>query len=192
MTIRVVVAISGASGARVGARVVALLAQACETHLVVSRGAERTIAHELDEAERRDLAGAQCIRHAIDDVGAAIASGSFPTAGMIVVPCSMRTLGAVATGNADNLIVRAADVHLKERRRLVLAVRESPLHLGQIRAMAAVTEYGAIVAPLSPPFYLRPASVAEFLDQTARRLVDLLDLPIGRRGAQWRGERDSS
>lgn len=192
MTIRVVVGISGASGARVGARVVALLAKSCTTHLVVSRGAERTIAHELDEVESKSLAGTDCVRHSIDDIGAEIASGSFETAGMIIVPCSMRTLGAVATGNADNLLVRAADVHLKERRRLVLAMRESPLHLGHIRAMASVTEFGAIVAPLSPPFYLRPSSLAELVDQTARRLVDLLALPIERCGAEWAGERAAS
>lgn len=153
---RVVIGVSGASGAMVAARVVALLAPRCETHLVVSRAAERTIAHELDEPLREALRAAPFALHPIEDIGATIASGSFRTAGMIVVPCSMRTLGAIATGNADNLLVRAADVHLKERRRLVLAVRESPLHLGHIRSMAAVTEYGAVVAPFARPSICAP------------------------------------
>ncbi|MBI5130525.1 MAG: UbiX family flavin prenyltransferase [Rhodopseudomonas palustris] len=174
---RIVVGISGASGAAVGLRIVELLATAdCELHLVVSAAAERTIAYEV---------GAQALAHTVEivdrhhdfhDVGASIASGSFRTSGMIVAPCSIRTLSAIATGNLDNLLVRAADVQLKERRRLVLMLRETPLHLGHIRAMAQVTEIGGIVAPISPAFYQRPRSLAEMIDHIALRAIGLLGL----------------
>jgi 4-hydroxy-3-polyprenylbenzoate decarboxylase len=126
-------------------------------------------------------------RHSFDDIGASIASGSFRTAGMIVAPCSIRSLSAIARSAADNLLTRAADVHLKERRRLVLVVRESPLHLGHLREMAAVTEMGAIVAPPVPAFYLRPRSIAELVDHMARRAVALLDIPIALPGIEWTG-----
>jgi 4-hydroxy-3-polyprenylbenzoate decarboxylase len=185
---RVVIGISGASGAMLGIRIVELLAAAgCETHLVISRSGERTMAHEAGpDALLRIEARASC-RHAIDDVGATIASGSFRTAGMIVAPCSMRTLAAIATSAADNLLVRAADVHLKERRRLVLLTRETPLHLGHIRMMAAATEIGAIIAPPVPAYYRRPQSVMEIVDHTARRAIDLLDLGIESLAEPWGG-----
>jgi 4-hydroxy-3-polyprenylbenzoate decarboxylase len=125
--------------------------------------------------------------HDHNDVGATLASGSHPTGGMIVAPCSMRTLAAITAGLADNLIVRAADVHLKERRRLVLMARETPLHLGHLRNMVAVTEMGAIVMPPVPAFYHRPGTVAEIVDHLAGRAIDLLDLPGGQEAAAWEG-----
>jgi len=126
-------------------------------------------------------------RHAIDDIGASIASGSYRTAGMIVAPCSIRSLSAIAASANDNLLVRTADVHLKERRRLVLLVRESPLHLGHLRAMAAVTEIGAIVAPPVPAFYAQPRSVDELVDHIARRAIGLLDEDLGVAAREWEG-----
>ena len=187
-TPRAVIGISGASGAMLGIRIVELLVAAgCETHLVISRSGERTISHEVGhDALRRVEALASC-RHPIDDIGATIASGSFRTAGMIVAPCSMRTLSAIATSSADNLLVRTADVHLKERRRLVLLTRETPLHLGHIRMMAAATEMGAIVAPPVPAYYRRPQSVMDIIDHTARRAIDLLNLDIEALAEPWGG-----
>jgi 4-hydroxy-3-polyprenylbenzoate decarboxylase len=186
---RVVVGISGASGAAIGVRVVELLAGAgAEVHLVVSRAGERTLAHEAGAEALAQISAMAARVHPVDDVGASIASGSFRTAGMIVAPCSVRTLSAVSASATGNLLVRSADVHLKERRRLVLLVRESPLHLGHIRAMAQVTEIGAIVAPPVPAFYLMPASIAELIDHTARRAIALLDLPmVGLAGPEWTG-----
>jgi flavin prenyltransferase len=185
---RVVVGISGASGAMLGIRIVELLTAAgCETHLVVSRSGERTMAHEVGTDALNQVEALASCRHRIDDVGATIASGSFRTAGMIVAPCSMRTLSAIATSSADNLLVRAADVHLKERRRLVLLSRETPLHLGHIRMMAAATEIGAIIAPPVPAYYRRPRSVMDIIDHTARRAIDLLDLDIAALAEPWSG-----
>ena len=185
---RVVVGISGASGAAIGVRVIEILKDlGAETHVVVSRAGERTLAHEVGRDALERLRTAAGRRYDVDDVGAAIASGSFRTAGMIVAPCSMRTLGAVASCLADNLVTRAADVCLKERRPLVLVARETPLHLGHLRAMTAATEAGAIVAPPAPAFYLRPASVADVVDQIARRAIDCLRL-FDPTAAEWRGE----
>ena len=171
---RLVIGIGGASGAAIGARLVSLIAElGGEAHLVVSRAAERTFALEMDPdalAQTRKLAARV---YEIDDIGAAIASGSYPAAGMIVAPCSMRTLSAIAYTLGDNLITRAADVCLKERRPLVLIPRESPLHLGHLRAMTAATEAGAILAPPVPAFYHRPKSVEDIIDQIARRALDL-------------------
>lgn len=174
---RVIIGISGASGAMLGFRAIELLAaMGCETHVVVSAGAERTIAHEIGPDALERVRSMTSRYHAIDDIGATIASGSFRTDGMIVAPCSMRTLSAIATSAADNLLVRAADVHLKERRRLVLLTRETPLHLGHIRMMAAATEMGAIIAPPVPAFYRKPETVRDIIDHTARRAIDLLNL----------------
>ncbi|GGG40837.1 flavin prenyltransferase UbiX [Caldovatus sediminis] len=187
---RVVVGISGASGAAIGVRVVELLAEAggCELHLVVSRAGERTLALECGAGALERISALAARRHPVEDVGACIASGSFRTAGMIVAPCSMRTLSAIATGAADNLLVRAADVQLKERRPLVLLVRESPLHLGHLRAMVAATEQGAIIAPPVPAFYLGPRSVAEIVEQIARRAIDHLGIETAAPPArEWAG-----
>ncbi|WP_439492061.1 UbiX family flavin prenyltransferase [Bosea sp. (in: a-proteobacteria)] len=188
---RIIVGISGASGAAIGLRVLERLAQntEAEIHLVVSPAARRTLAGEVgpDALDRARRLAARCHDH--DDIGASIASGSFQTLGMIVAPCSMRTLCAIAYGQLGDLLVRAADVQLKERRRLVLLARESPLHLGHLRAMTQVTEAGAIIAPPVPAFYLQPQSIAEIVDQIALRAIglagfELSGLPI----REWPGE----
>lgn len=177
MSARVVLGVSGASGAALAPAVArALRARGAIVDLVVSQGAVRTLAEEVGPDALDALRALADRVHPIDDLGAPIASGSVPTAGMIVAPCSMRTLSAVAHSMADTLLVRAADVTLKERRPLVLLARESPLHLGHIRAMAAATEMGAIVAPPTPAFYLRPATVEAIVAQIAERAVDLLRL----------------
>ena len=175
---RIIVAISGASGAVYGARLLQVLQDTpgVESHLVVSRAGWRTLQHELD----MDRAAVEALAHQVHDVnnvGAAIASGSFQCAGMVIAPCSMRTLAAVSHGLSDNLLTRAADVVLKERRRLVMLVRESPLHLTHLRNMVAVTEMGAIVCPPMPAFYLHPQSVGELVDHSVARALDLLDVP---------------
>ena len=187
---RIVLGVSGASGAAIALRIAGLLRDVpdVETHLVVSRAAERTLAHEVGPDALDGLTRLAWRRYTIDDVGAPIASGSFATAGMIVAPCSMRTLSAIAAGIADNLLVRAADVHLKERRRLVLVARESPLHQGHLRAMLQVTECGAIVAPPVPAFYHRPRDMADIIDQLARRTIDLLALSDSPLAAPWSGD----
>lgn len=186
---RIVVGISGASGAVLGVRIVELLAATgrCELHLVVTSAGERTLAHEVGEDALPRIATLTTHHHANADIGASIASGSYRTAGMIVAPCSIRTLSAIAASAADNLLVRAADVQLKERRRLVLMVRETPLHLGHLRAMAAVTEFGAIVAPPVPAFYARPPTLAAAIDHMARRAIGLLDVELGISMREWEG-----
>jgi 4-hydroxy-3-polyprenylbenzoate decarboxylase len=186
---RIVLGVSGASGAAIALRLAELLRELpeVETHLVVSHAAERTLAHEVGPGALERLSRLAAHRYAIDDVGAAIASGSFPTSGMIIAPCSMRTLSAIAAGIADSLLVRAADVHLKERRRLVLVARESPMHLGHLRAMVQVTECGAIVAPPVPAFYDHPSDVADIIDQLARRSIDLLALTDAPIAKPWPG-----
>ncbi|HLV82729.1 MAG TPA: UbiX family flavin prenyltransferase [Devosia sp.] len=186
---RVVVAITGASGAAIGVRVVERLATIqIAVHLVLSGAAERTLAHEVGVTTASRLRALAHSVHAIDDVGASIASGSFASAGMLVVPCSMHTLAAIANGLADNLIVRAADVHLKERRPLLLLARETPLHLGHLRNMVAVTEMGGIVMPPVPAFYNKPASVDEMVDHLAAKAIDLLRLWPDQLAPEWTGE----
>lgn len=170
---RLIVAISGASGVIYGVRLLQLLSQLkIESHLVMSRSAQLTLAHESDlsVADVRALAD---VSYGHSDIGAAISSGSYPVSGMIVAPCSIKTLSEIATGATSNLLSRAADVTLKERRRLVLMVREAPLHLGHLRSMAAVTEAGAIVYPPVPAFYARPTSIEEMVDHTLGRVLDL-------------------
>ncbi|AZB54776.1 UbiX family flavin prenyltransferase [Cereibacter sphaeroides] len=180
---RVVLGVSGASGAALAAACARhLAALGAEIDLVISKAGERTLVEEIGP-EAADALRAQATRvHAIMNVGAAIASGSAPVAGMIVAPCSMRSLAAIAHGLDDNLLTRAASVQLKERRRLVLLARESPLTLAHLRNMTAVTEMGGIVAPPVPAFYLRPDSLAAAVEQIAARAVDLLGL--GRPQAQ--------
>lgn len=174
---RIVVGISGASGIIYGVRVLEALRMAgVETHLVMSRSAKVTLAHELslkvrDVHERADHV------YSAEDIGARISSGSFITAGMIIAPCSMRTLGEIATGITSSLLTRAADVMLKDRRRLVLMVRETPLHLGHLRAMVQVTEAGAIVMPPVPAFYAKPETVDDIVNHSVGRALDLLDIP---------------
>lgn len=176
---RLIVGISGASGVVYGVRLLEILRPlAVETHLVMSKAAELTLAHETDckPAELRTLADA-CYPAA--DIGAAIASGSFPTMGMVVAPCSVRSMAEIATGVTSSLLTRAADVTLKERRRLVLMVRETPFHTGHLKNMLALSEMGAIIAPPVPAFYSRPASLAEMIDHTLGRVLDLFGIESG-------------
>lgn len=175
---RIIVAISGASGAVYGTRLLQTLHGMAdvETHLVVSDAGWRNLDQEQGMS-RVALEALASRVHDVHDVGASMASGSFVCSAMVVAPCSMSTLAAVAHGMADNLITRTADVMLKERRRLVLMVRESPLHLGHLRNMVSVTEMGAIICPPMPAFYLRPQSVAELVDGSVARVLDLLELP---------------
>lgn len=175
---RLVVGVSGASGTAYAVRTLELARKAgVETHLVVTSAGQQTRAYETD-LDARSLAAMADVTYRPADVGAAIASGSFRTAGMLVVPCSVRTLSAIAYASNDNLLTRAADVTLKERRRLVLLVRETPLTLGHLRAMQAVTESGAVVMPPVPAFYLRPRSVADIVDHTVGRALDLFGIDV--------------
>lgn len=174
---RMVVAITGASGVVYGIRLLEELRElGIETHLVMSKAAELTIAHERTESAREVRAKATVV-HAQGNVAAPISSGSFRTMGMIVAPCSMRTLAEVAMGVTTSLVSRAADVTLKERRRLVLMVRETPLSLGHLRNMVLVTEMGAIICPPVPAFYHHPHSIDDLVDASVGRVLDLFDLP---------------
>ena len=189
---RLVVGISGASGVIYGVRLLeALRAAGVETHLVVTKSAEMTLSYETD----RKLADIHALAdhvHAVQDLGASIASGSFKTEGMIVAPCSIRSLSEIAWGTTTNLLTRAADVVLKERRRLVLMVRETPLHIGHLRAMTAATENGALILPPVPGFYALPQTVQDIVDQSVGRALDLFDVdtPLVRRwGEAAEGEK---
>jgi flavin prenyltransferase len=167
---------TGASGAIYGVRLLRLLQTTdIETHLVMSRSARIALTQELDisVAEVSALAG---VVHLADNIGASIASGSFKTLGMVIAPCSVRSLSEIVSGVTSSLLTRAADVVLKERRRLVLMVREAPLHLGHLRSMAAVTEMGAIVYPPVPAFYAKPDSLEQMVDHTLGRVLDLFDV----------------
>ena len=174
---RVIVGITGASGAIYGVRLLQVLRELASvtTHLVVSDAGWRSLRYELDLAPAQVQALAD-EAHDIRNIGACIASGSFVTLGMVVAPCSMRTLAAIAHGLGDNLLTRAADVTLKERRRLVLLARESPLHLGHLRNMVAATEMGAIVSPPVPAFYKRPRTVEDIVDHSVARALDALGI----------------
>jgi flavin prenyltransferase len=176
---RLVVGISGASGAIYGARLLELLHELpVETHLVMTRSAELTLALET-ELKATDLRARADAVHGIGDLAAPISSGSFRTIGMIVAPCSIRSMAEIATGATTTLLTRAADVTLKERRRLVLMVRETPLHLGHLRAMVALSEMGAVIAPPVPGFYAKPQSLAEMIDHTLGRMLDLFGIDTG-------------
>ena len=174
---RIVVAITGATGAVYGVQLLRRLAavQGVETHLVMSDAATLTLHQELG-LQRRDVEALAHVVHKNREIGASIASGSFQTDGMVIAPCSMKTLAAVAHGISDNLIARAADVILKERRRLVLMVRETPFNLAHLRNMTAVTEMGGIVFPPLPSFYNNPGSIGEMVDHTVARVIDLLGI----------------
>jgi 4-hydroxy-3-polyprenylbenzoate decarboxylase len=191
---RLIVGLSGASGVVLGIRLLEVIAElGLESHLVMSKAAEMTIGYETPWTPR-DVAAKAGAVYAIHDVGAPIASGSFKTRGMIVAPCSVRTMSEIATGVTTSLLTRAADVVLKERRPLILAVRETPLHLGHLRTMTALAEMGAIIMPPVPAFYSEPHSLGDVVDQLAGRMLDLLgcdwprvrrwgsDLKKGRRG----------
>lgn len=185
---RLIVGISGASGAVYGVRLLELLKDTeIETHLIMSRSAQVTLAFETD-FKVADVEALADVVHPNQDIGAACSSGSFKTMGMVIAPCSIKTMSEIATGTTANLLSRAADVALKERRRVVLMLRETPLHIGHIRTMAAVTEAGAIVYPPVPAFYSRPASLAEMVDHTLGRVLDLFDVDLGV-VQRWTGEK---
>jgi 4-hydroxy-3-polyprenylbenzoate decarboxylase len=176
---RLVIGISGASGVIYGVRTLQLLQHAgIETHLVMSKSAEMTLAYETDY-RAKDVRALAAVYHPIGDIGASISSGSFPTIGMLIAPCSIRTMSEIASGVTSTLLTRAADVVLKERRRLVLAVRESPLHAGHLRTMTLLSEIGAVISPIVPAFYNRPQSVDDIINHTVGRLLDLFGIETG-------------
>lgn len=183
---RLVVGITGATGAIYAVRMLQVLRDVpdVESHLVISASGVLNIQHELDIGRHEVQALADQV-HSVRAVGATLASGAFETAGMVIVPCSMRTLAAVAHGLSDNLITRAADVTLKERRRLVMMVRETPFNLAHLRNMTAVTEMGGIVFPPLPAFYHRPKSIDEMVDHTVARVLDLFGIKVP--GPTWEG-----
>jgi 4-hydroxy-3-polyprenylbenzoate decarboxylase len=176
---RLIVGITGASGVRYGVRLLEILRDLpVESHLVLSKAAELTLAYETDikVVEVKALAD---VVYPVADVGAAISSGSFQTLGMVIAPCSVRSMSEIATGVTSNLLTRAADVVLKERRRLVLMLRETPLHTGHLRSMLALSEMGAIIAPPVPGFYAKPESIEAMVDHTVGRVLDLFGLDAG-------------
>jgi 4-hydroxy-3-polyprenylbenzoate decarboxylase len=173
---RLIIGISGASGVVYGVRMLELLQKTdVETHLVMSKSAEMTLVYETD-LKPKDVRALASVNHAAGDIGAAISSGSFPTMGMVIVPCSIRTMSEIATGVTSSLVSRAADVVLKERRRLVLAVRETPLHGGHLRTLTTLADIGAIIAPIVPAFYNRPQTVDDIINHSVGRLLDLFGI----------------
>ncbi|GAB4436028.1 MAG: UbiX family flavin prenyltransferase [Anaerolineae bacterium] len=176
---RLIVGMSGASGVIYGIRLLEVLRDVAgvETHLVMSHAAKRTALLETDYGVEAIEALADVV-YPFKDIGAAVSSGSFKTAGMVVLPCSIKTLAGIVHSYSDNLLLRAADVVLKDRRRLVLAVRETPLHLGHARLIVQATELGAIVAPPMPAFYHRPQTVDDIINQSVNRVLDLLDVDL--------------
>ena len=183
---RIVVGITGATGVIYAVRLLQRLKKAnCETHLVVSPAGVLNAHHEMG-LNRSELEALADVAYSPGDVGAAIASGSFATAAMVVAPCSMRSLAAIALGLSDNLLARAADVTLKERRRLILMVRETPFNLAHLRNMTAVTEMGGVIFPPLPAFYHRPQSIAEIVDDTVERVLAILGVDDAA-PKSWRG-----
>jgi len=183
---RLVIGISGASGAIYGVRMLELLRDTdIETHLVMSKSAELTLAYETD-LKAKDVRALASVHYPNSDIGAAISSGSFPTMGMVIAPCSIRTMSEIACGVTASLLSRAADVVLKERRRLVLAIRETPLHVGHLRNMTTLAEIGAVVAPIVPAFYNRPKTVDDIINHTCGRLLDLFGIDTGM-VKRWKG-----
>jgi len=156
-----------------------------ETHLVMSKSAEMTLVYETD-LKPKDVRALASVNYSIADIGAAISSGSFPTMGMVIAPCSIRTMSEIACGVTSSLLSRAADVVLKEKRRLVLAVRETPLHVGHLRSMTTLAEIGAVVAPIVPAFYNRPKTVDDIINHTCGRLLDLFGIDTGT-VKRWKG-----
>ncbi|OWW22068.1 UbiX family flavin prenyltransferase [Noviherbaspirillum denitrificans] len=185
---RLVIAITGASGTVYGVRMLEQLraSGACETHLVMSASGALTATQEL-ALKRTDIEALADVVHNVKDVGATIASGSFKSAGMVIAPCSMKTLASIAHGFADNLVSRAADVMLKERRKLVLMARETPLNLAHLRNMTAVTEMGGIIFPPVPAFYTQPESLDDIINHTVGRVLDLFDIPHTQLVKRWEG-----
>jgi 4-hydroxy-3-polyprenylbenzoate decarboxylase len=183
---RLIVGISGASGVVYGVRMLEVLREAgVETHLVMSKAAELTLVYEMD-MKPKDVRALASHFHAQTDIGASISSGSFPTMGMVIVPCSVRSMSEIAAGTTGTLLSRAADVVLKERRRLVLAFRETPIHAGHLRTMSQVTEMGAIIAPIVPAFYNRPKTLDDVINHTVGRLLDLFGVET-KLVKRWKG-----
>ena len=183
---RLIVGISGASGAIYGVRILELLRDMdIETHLVMSKSAEMTLAYETD-LKPKDVKALASVTHPVADIGASISSGSFPTMGMVIAPCSIKTMSEIATGVTSSLLSRAADVVLKEKRRLVLALRETPLHGGHLRTMTTLAEIGAVVAPIVPAFYTRPKTVDDIVNHTVGRLLDLFGIET-KTVKRWQG-----
>lgn len=183
---RLIVGISGASGVIYGVRMLELLRDKdIETHLVMSKSAEMTLAYETD-LKPKEVKALASVSHPIGDIGASISSGSFPTMGMVIAPCSIKTMSEIASGVTSSLLSRAADVVLKERRRLVLALRETPLHGGHLRTMTTLADIGAIVAPIVPAFYTRPKTVDDIVNHTVGRLLDLFGIDT-KAVKRWRG-----
>lgn len=185
---RLIIAITGASGAVYGVRMLEILRAAgtCETHLVMSSSGVMTAQQELG-MKRAEIEVLADVVHNVKDIGATIASGSFQSVGMVIAPCSMKTLASIAHGFADNLVSRAADVILKERRRLVLVARETPLNLAHLRNMATITEMGGIVFPPVPAFYTQPETLDDIVNHTVGRLFDLFDIPHEGLVKRWAG-----
>lgn len=176
---RLIVGISGASGIVYGVRMLQMLqATDIETHLVISKSAELTLGYEMD-LKVKDLHALADQVHSVKNVGASISSGSFPTMGMVIAPCSVRSMSEIASGITSTLLTRAADVILKERRKLVLMVRETPLHTGHLRTMTSLSEMGAIIAPPLPAFYNKPESIDDIVDHSVGRVLDLFDIDTG-------------
>ena len=175
---RIIVGVTGASGSVYGWRLLEKLRARgeAEVHLILSRSGERTAFLEMGKSAADFRSLADCW-YPIEDIGCRLASGSFPTEAMVIAPCSIHTMSAIAAGISSNLMIRAADVTLKERRKLILMVRESPLHLGHLRSMTALAEMGAIIAPPMPAFYHNPESVAEIVEHSVDRILDLVGLP---------------
>jgi len=176
--LRIIIGITGASGSIYGWRLLEKLSSIpeMEIHLVISRSGERTAFLEMGKTAS-DFKALAYAAYPVEDISCRLASGSFPTGGMVIAPCSVHTMSAIATGISNNLMVRAADVTLKERRRLILMVRESPLHLGHLRSMTALAEMGAILAPPLPGFYHKPQTVGELVDHSVDRVMDLIGVP---------------
>jgi 4-hydroxy-3-polyprenylbenzoate decarboxylase len=182
---RLIVGISGASGVIYGIRLLEKLRDKnIETHLVMSKSAEMTLAYETDY-KPKDVKALASICHPVADIGASISSGSFRTMGMVIVPCSIRTMSEIATGVTTTLMSRAADVVLKEKRRLVLALRETPLHGGHLRTMVTLSDIGAVVAPIVPALYTRPKTVDDIVNHTVGRLLDFFDIDTSIK--RWKG-----
>ncbi|MCF8473100.1 MAG: UbiX family flavin prenyltransferase [Emcibacter sp.] len=184
---KIIVGLSGASGICYGVRLLEILSRLdIETHLIMSRSAKVTLGYEMD-MKISDVQALADFSYAADDIGAKISSGSVKTMGMLIVPCSIRSMSEIATGVTSSLLTRAADVVLKERRRLVLMVRETPLHTGHLRTMTALSEMGAIIAPPVPAMYAKPSTIDEMIDHTLGRLLDLFDIDVAE-VRRWKSE----
>jgi 4-hydroxy-3-polyprenylbenzoate decarboxylase len=186
--LKIVIGVSGASGSIYALRLLEKLQNRAETHLILSRAGEKTLYLETGRLGA-DLKRLASFSYPLEDIASRLASGSFRTDGMVIAPCSMNTMGAIASGVCSNLLTRAADVTLKERRRLILMVRETPFHLGHLRSMVALTEMGAIIAPPIPAFYQKPASILDLVDHSVDRVMDLLGLEMPE-AKRWDGPND--